>query len=733
MTQEAEDSSLALRDRLLGCGVFNCSDKQLNALLSLQYRTHYHVFGSSIATKDVFKVLLGELNKIDYPNLSDSIKRSIWLNLQGILKYQLSEVESAQKSLDDAQKVKLATEPFETFLKIEHLYFTGLLKSEEEIVDHYLQNIARVITELPRESHALTFHYLDLIVARLQMSWNEVLKHLKPSNVAYYIAVQADSANHDQQLLEIGTKLLNAARFPTAEERNDYDLEQFHVVLQYYFLNRGPPKSTEWRDFIVQSLGKTFQSLEVSKTAMIYFGMKKESKEAVLNFVNFMSYNENYKHLNDGCWLDFVSILESYRFIASLSGNLEIENVFSVGGFLKNFKILLREFYNNISLPLIEREQSSDVASNGIKLFLPKKLLKVLAQSWNCLYEYESEDLNSFFQSSHTHYLANATAADSTFDSLNFNYAYALAQKREIAQAIKFLKSSILEKEPENYRAWHLLALCESINEDKTISFKIVCSVLQAFQQALQDGTTLSTSERWQMVHIKLTQLKLTVDMFGVEDALELLPELFELLDTAFPSDATDCNLGPEFNKSKEYLQQTVWLFVVKLYMRKSPSDAREALAESRAQTTKFQNLNNDLAEGYMALASDKKRSLELFEKVLFYDPLNIDATVGFAKCLIPDPEEDTVHQMALQKSSEAKSDAFVGEKDRSAAFARLKILLEEVIDKSIEGYHSPELWWYLAQVYENYDDHERMESSLWNCVKFEELRPIRDFKMCNF
>ncbi|CEP62668.1 Ypp1p LALA0_S06e00936g [Lachancea lanzarotensis] len=732
MTQELEDNSIALQDRLLGCGVFSCSDKELNALLSLHYRTHYHVFGSSTANKDVFKVLLGELNKVDHHSLSNLVKKRIWVNLQGILKYQLSDVKSAQRSLEEAQQVALVPGPFETFLQLETLYFIGVLKTEEETVHHYLQHIPKLLTELPREAHALTFHYLDLMVARLQMNWNEVLKHLKPSNVTYYIAVQADSADHEQQLLEIGTRLLKAAKFPTAEERNDFDLEQFHVVLQYYFLNRGSPKA-EWRNFIVQSLGKTFQSLEVSRTAMIYFGLIKENKEAVLNFVNFMSYNENYKHLNDGRWLDIVSILESYRFIASQPGDLEIENVFSVDGFLRNFKTLLREFYDKISLPLIEREQSLDVASNATRIFLPSKLLRILAQSWNCLYEYEREDINSFFQSFHTYYLANATAVDSTSDTLNFNYAYTLAQKREIAQAIKFIKSAILEKEPENYRAWHLLALCESTNEDKTVSFRIVCSVLQALQQALQDGTTLSTAERWQMVHLKLTQLKITVDMFGVEDALELLPELFELLDSAFPPEMTDgCNLGPEFNKSKEYLQQTVWLFVVKLYMCWSPSDSREALAESRAQTTKFQNLNNDLAEGYMSLATDKKRSLELFEKVLFYDPMNIDATVGFAKCLIPDTDENEVHNMAVQKKDAPQNDAFIGDKDKSAAFARLKILLEAIIDKSIDGYHSPELWWYLAQVYENYGDRERMESSLWNCVKFEELRPIRDFKMCN-
>ncbi|SCU82456.1 LAME_0C01222g1_1 [Lachancea meyersii CBS 8951] len=731
MTQKLEDNSNALQDRLLGCGVFNCPDKQLNALLSLQYRTHYHVFGGNTANKSVFEVLQGELSKCDYSGSSNAIKKRIGLNLQGILSYHLSATESAQNHLVLADQVKLGPGPFETFLQLETLYFTGLLKGNGS-VEHYLQNLLEVVTELPRESHALTFHYLDLIVARLQMNWDQLLERLKPCNVTYYVAVQSNTGNHDQELLKIGFQLLKAASFPTAEECNNRDLEQFHVVLQYYFLNCNASTSTKWRDFLIESMGKTFQSMEVAKTAMVYFGLEQQKNESILNFVNFMSYNENYKELNDGRWLDTVSILESYRFVAEQAGHVEIPNIFNFYDFLTKFKAILREFYAKISLPLIEKEQSLDIASNGAMIFIPQKLRRVLAQSWNSLYEYERDDLSSVLQSSHTHYLANAHTADPNSDALNFSYAYALAQKREIAQAIKFIKNAILEKEPENYRAWHLLALCESTNEDKTISFRIVCSVLQALQQALHDGTSLSVSERWQMIHLKVTQLKITADMFGVEDALELLPELMELLDLALPSDLKDCSLGPEFNKSKEYLQQSVWLFAVQLYMSRSVEDAREALAESKIQTTKFHNLNNDLAEGYMSLAGDKGRALESFEKVLFYDPMNIDAIVGFAKCLMPGTDEEELHKMTPPKTYEPSEDAFLSEKDRSAAFARLKLLLEEIIEKSIEGYYSPEIWWYLAQVYENYGDQERMELSLWNCVKFQELRPIRDFKICN-
>ncbi|SCU97394.1 LANO_0E15918g1_1 [Lachancea nothofagi CBS 11611] len=732
MTQDFEDTETALEDRLLGSGVFNCRDKLLNALLGLQYRTHYHVFGAAPVNASVCRVLLEELGKYDYEGSNPSSRR-IGSNLAGILYFHLSDTESAQKKLVQASQTEIGSGPFQTFLKLETLYYTGLLKPKAKATEFYLQNLLHIVDQLPKESHALTFHYLDLIIARLSMSWDQTMSNLAPCNVTYYVAVKSDPENHDDDLLKIGSQCLKSSKFPTAEETNDSNLEQFHTVLQYYFLNSKSSKSSQWHDLIVQSMGNTFQSMQVSKTAMIYFGLEKQQKESTLNFINFLNYNENHRDLNRGEWLDIVSIIESYRFITAQVGILDIPHIFNYREVVRKFELLLCEFYEKLSLPLIEKEKSLDLISNGIKLFLPQKILIILAQSWNALYEHDRENLD-LLQDKHSFFLANAFVADSSCDQINFNYAYTLALKREVGQAIKFIKTAILEKEPENYRAWHLLALCESTHEDKNVSFRIVCSVLQALQLALHEGTSISVSDRWQLIQLKLTQLSITKEMFGVEDALELLPEVFELLSLAFPEELDDCNLSSEFNKSQEYLQQSVWLFAVKLYMSNgSVDDAREALAESRDQTAKFQNLNNDLADGYMSLGINDGNALKSFEKVLFYDQLNVDAIVGFAKCLMPDTLEDEHHKLVEKSRHELNKDGFIGEKDRSAAFARLKLLLEELVEKSIEGSHSPEVWWCLSRVYEHYDDSDREEISLWNCVKFQELQPIRDFKLCNF
>ncbi|CAR21425.1 Ypp1p [Lachancea thermotolerans CBS 6340] len=732
MQEDYEQVEAALGSRLLGASEFRTKNKRLNQVLSLQYRVHYHVHQKGIIKEAACKVLLEECNRFERDS-SDALVEKVWLNLAGILNYHLSHPQTADKCLAESAKISAAQGAFGTFLSVENLYYSGLLRGDKSR-DFYVKHLPEVVTSLPKESNVLTYHYLDRIISRLSMNWSQAISAFPRTVISSFIAIMSEPDGHDQELLALGKTILASAKFPNAEEANNASLEQFHLVLQHYLRSTKSELSPDWHSFVVESMSRTFQSMIVTKTAMIYFGRENQLRESILNFNVFLNYNRSYRDLNNGEWFDVLAIIDAYEHIVSRSEGRDIPKIFALKDVMKRFEGLLCSFYEDSALPLVKVERSIEWASEGTRVFVPERASSLLARSWNALYEYSREDLDKLLNDNHTYYLANALAARPDNSKIAFNYAFTLAQKREITHAVKFLKSNILEREPENYKAWHLLALCESIKEDKNVSFKIVCSVLQALENAVHEDPQAPARDRWQLIHLKLTQLAIIQEMFGVNDALELLPELFELFNFAFPENGKNGDLGSAYNKTKDYLHQSVWLFAVKLYLTQGLIvDAREALAESRNVTKNFQNLNNDLADGYLSLDVDGKKALRSFEKVLFYDALNIDAIVGFAKCLVPTSQENSSHQLQPQTPSAAGLDAFTGEKDRSAAYARLKMVLEEVVERSIEGCHAPEVWWYLSRVYENYDDTERLETSLWNCVKYQELQPIRDFKNCNF
>ena len=202
--------------------------------------------------------------------------------------------------------------------------------------------------------------------------------------------------------------------------------------------------------------------------------------------------------------------------------------------------------------------------------------------------------------------------------------------------------------------------------------------------------------------------------MFSVQDALELLPELFSLFQLLFEEEK---NIeGWSIKRSKEYLLQSIWLFVANLYSRdaSSVSDAKESVKESESvENVQYTNLNIDIAKGYL------NQDLRSFERVIRYDPFNTDALVGLAQ-----------HTFEKLSSEVSKS---VFSLDDNNTLSDLKLKLELCLENSLEGHFCPELWFYLSKIYEIYNDHTRMEAALLNCIKYEEENPIRDFKHCRF
>ena len=780
-----------LSTRLLGSGDFDSNVEALNKVLNLQFRIHYHIFvrDDEHLTTTNGEVLMNDLDKllkgIDNNEPLKLLLQKILFNAMGMIQFHLKNLEQSQFHLTKAIGIKINNsdyEDFDTYLKIENLYYRGLCQGPNLAVYH--SELLQILkNKIPKESNGLTFHYLNLIVEKLKDSKltkvDEIVSLFKkssdsklPSGLLCYIILSIFSNDKSSQLdkfyLGIGNEILSSTSFPHADKPNSEQLKQFHIFLHYYFKNTknlsSDPESqtsSSWRIFITSSIGKTFQSIEVAKTAMFYLGnfgnSTSDKREAILNFVNFSKYNEREFQLKNEDktkkYDDIVSLIESYYFILKIAKDESstIENIFNFREVTETMSDLINMFYCQNKVPQINLNEALDWSKLSARVNLPESVASIMTKSWVILYTIRQFDLEFLISNSLLSYLANGICLVIDENSellldLQFKYAYTLAQQRHIEPSIKFMKTVVLEKFPESYKTWHLLALCESsIHEDKEVPFKIVCSVLEAMKESFEEDK-LSVSERWQFIHLKLTQLSIIEEMFGTLEALDLLPETFQLYTQLFPdNDKRYERMGSEFSQTKEYLLQLIWIFASNMYIKIEEAhlvDAKGAIKEALGVTSEFKNLNCNLANGYLSLSKcDLNIALKEFETVLFYDESNTDAMIGFAELVFPEISEDIGEPYKTEYYSlddtenqpiKKTQEIFVNEKDKSAAYARLKFLLEYSITKSVEAYHSPEVWWYLSKIYEKYQDN-RYGDSLLNCIKYKETSPIRKFKYCNY
>ena len=794
----------ALKARLLGGSTFHSGFDSLNSVLNLQFRLHYHVIGSKGLAKPVCDVLLKDSQNLeknmnmmeelnDYPDITKLVEK-ILFNCFGILFFHRGQFQESQRCLLHSLKIHNNTAPqrtalmeeYDKYLVVENLYYRGLLSQDINIMQNIIyKELLTHVDKVPPESNGLLFEYLNLIVGKLRFNQlQDLAENFKSSVDSPFILFlyimkkfQSPSKKHidsDDLYLKLGQNVLSKAKFPTASEANNETLEHFNVFLQYYFKFtniKNIKVNSGWYSFIISSMEKTFQSIEVSKTAMLLFQnlsnnssdeMKKKTlkRESILNFANFVKYNDKYYQLNDNSHRDIISFIDAYSFILQNSSKTDsIENLFDYDNTVSMFATSLDSFYKEYNLPIMSQSESLDWLENSTRCVYPENIAKVLTNAWSTLYEIRKYQLDFLISNDLTSYLCNAMISTKEKDNtdveekeegeeekalreLQFKYSYTLAQQRHIETAIKTIESLILSKNPNYYKAWHLLALCRSVQEDKEMSYKIVCSVLEAMNESLQSNTLL-LNDRWQFIHLKITQLAIIEEIFGTLEALETLPEVFELYTTLFPDSQPELNsLGPKYSQTKEYLLQMVWIFAANMYMRTKDNDkdAKAAIKEASSVESKFKNLNCNIANGYLSIIKDEPSvALKEFETVLYYDENNLDALIGFAELIFPEElgiEETNLecyYTLSLDKKPAKRAQlTFVNDTDRSAAYARLKFLLECAILESIEAYHSPEVWWYLSLIYEKYQDDE-YKNSLLKCIKYQELNPIRSLRYCNY
>lgn len=756
----------ALGSRLLGSGEFCTGTSLLDTALTLQFRMHYHLFGKGV-NGVVGQVLLDDCEKLEknfkatpisshhHDQMDGDTSNLIYkiiFNAKGMLCFHMDDLDNSVNYLEKAKQINIKHENFKKYLDLENLYYRGLCQKS---TSPYYTELFQIINEIPNESQGLTLQYLSLIFDTLvkNQEVSKIITNFPQTNALTLLAILHSKKCTDKDFLRLTDSVLQKSKFPQANECNNEELEQFHVFLSHYFKTQ-QEVSPDWSAFIISSMEKTFQSVNVAKSAMIYFAKVSiastmSKKESILNFVNFVRYTHRQYLLDGEKYNDIISLINCYAFILQIADEeFNIENIFDVKKVTDKLLQLINSFYQDNNFPLMNKEGSLNWLENSSKLIIPKNVSQVIGNAWETLYQMRATSLDYLLSNDLTSYLSNAMCVESdkgTLCNLQFQYSYTLAEQRHIEPAIKILKTVLLEENPECYKAWHLLALCESIREDKENSFKIVCSVLEAMKEGLSENN-FKAVDRWQIIHLKLTQLSLIEEIFGTLDALEMLPEVFELYSTLFPENSNEYDrIGKQYSKTKQYLLQMIWIFAANMYTRLGSKldDSKNAIKEANKVTTEFKNLNCNIASGYVYITQGNlAKALPEFEAVLFYDQSNVDAIIGFAEIVFPDKSDETqkklqnYYKLTLSQSSSQTDDksieVFVNKLDESAACARLKFLLEYSITKSVEAFHSPEVWWYLSLLYEKYQDNGYKEALL-NCIRYKESNPIRGFRFCNF
>lgn len=772
----------SLEARLLGATAIETGIHTLDIVLSLQYRLHYHTLCGGLKS-DVARVLKNDCQKLKValdgsiaiagdPDAFNVIEK-ILFNCLSIIAY-FEKDPLTKQLLKEAYAITVKSSKYHEFcqlLDLENLYYQSLL-SDKHIVSP--DSLLKCIKDIPSRSKGLFHSYLTKIASNLNRDMT--LKQLCTEYnfdgpLIWYLYLLSPNCKwtieDDTYLLSLATTIVNGSKFPMASQCNNKHLEQLHFFLQMYFETvTNIELSTKWEQIIILSIQRTFQSKNVSRSAMAYFGRSTETlQESILNFNNYMKYSDKELELakeTRSIYINPIEIIDSLtKILTKTTTTNNIKNIFDFENIANSLQKNLIQLYTKYNLTIIEPQMAQKYSSIGTKLVLPISTSFILINAWSTLYNIRSNNLDYLITNELPSYICNAISLAMTHDpnhigsslkDLQFQYAYCLAQQRQIEPCINFLENAILENNPTFYKAWHLLALCRSIQEDKEISYKIICSVINAMDQDFEQKNfkKISNEEKWQYINIKITEIYLINEIFGNNDALESIPDLFTNYNKLYSNSNNDDTKS--LSRSPQYLLQSIWLLAAQLYMNDPEhyEDAKGAIKEAQKKSDSFTNINIAITNGHLLKKLGKfTESFEEFENALNCDNLNIDAIIGFAEFVFPEETSTTASEQQLieycklnpykqedLKKIEPNNDdyeKFYGnDVNKSAAFARLKLLIDCSLNKSIDAYYSPEIWWYLSLIHEKYGN-KQVTDTLLNCIQNKETAPLRSFKFCNY
>ncbi|KAH3676378.1 hypothetical protein WICMUC_002009 [Wickerhamomyces mucosus] len=764
------------------------TDELLFKALNIEYRLFQYLLSSNNNNGSYIRDLINESESLILDN--NSIAQIVLKVNLGYLYYLFKQYKKSITILETIQLIDLNTSS--SFLK--SLYY----KSYYIIALDYDQ-----LNQLNESKNILLvginlFPYIPLRSEIESSYWliqlfNQLKNHLPESNdikqldilfksknlLIYYLNYLTNKiSGFDQLIVKRADLLLSQTKFPKSSESNSYELEEFFEIITSKPSLIDPATLIS---LIEIGISKTYQSQKVLKSYIksLIYSNKYDQLEAAFDVL--LEYLESYYILNDNTYYDVLSILEIFSELLLIKQNDSYYKFDKIDVYLQKFKNILLEFYKENELEIIEDEDNDDQIPKFENI--SQNLKSKLSDFW---YVISITQLNSIknsnlieFDNFNSH-LVIQNFKNCIYLNLNetnhfFEFITTLALLRKIKNGYKFLTQFVKTLKNDTliyFKSIHLLALVLSIEENKEESFKIINFLIQEIIEFLENSTSvesLSFELKRQFIEIKITQLSIIESLYGIEQSLDSLNELFELFNKLFQNviiknpepiavaSSTQYNAkehkkslsltrhqtltkiksiskshknkptiknDPENNSlnqlkiSKEYtkecrLLQKIWLITSQIYFKLN------LIKESEESLVEAENSYKPTDETFFQLGSlfiKGKRltyALKEFEKGLELNKNSIPCIVGLSNLILDD--------------NNANDQVFINEKDRLAALARIKIYLED-ISKSFQGNLTSEVWFLLSKIYEKFGDAKRLNRSLWRAIELEESRPLRDF-----
>ncbi|KAI5955304.1 YPP1 [Candida jiufengensis] len=182
-------------------------------------------------------------------------------------------------------------------------------------------------------------------------------------------------------------------------------------------------------------------------------------------------------------------------------------------------------------------------------------------------------------------------------------------------------------------------------------------------------------------------------------------------------------------NLIERKILQDIWLWTSNIFLKCGLYEECEQCI-NEAEIVYESNVKIWIARGYLNCKSKKFLSLQNFEKSLetlistnasskYNQSIELGSVIiGLSKLFLIDDDP--------------KNSIFISTKDIDAGIIRIKNLLEQYSLSWPMGQNNIEIWYFLSKIYEIIDDKILLTRSLWKCIDLEDLRPVRNFEVCN-
>lgn len=610
-------------------------------------------------------------------------------------------------------------------------------------------------------------------MAELVKGKNFVVSYFNYLNSNGITSASTNMKDLQSYIIKRADSLISSTKFPSATGPNNYELEEFVDLVS----NSGALSSTQLRDLVEKAIAVTYQSHIIMRAYIKVFISQNSTEELKAAVEVYDAYVHAFYEQNQRRYNDIISIIQTNKLILDhrlqkSNDPLDVPEFQYFQGRLHKLTSLLGDFYSKAGLEKVFKFDVDEVLKNGHQTIFDESLSLILSRIWATVAKmswilFENEE---FLYSEDTaagervlgHYKHSIWLHQD--HQTVFQYARVNAIMRNVKDAytlIRVLLQKVTNGSLLYFQSFHLLALILSVEENKDEAFKVIGFLVAEISEYIESNTTkLETREIF--IQIKMTQLAIIQSLLGTEQALDSLPELFELFHNLYADsivndddDDDDDNDGPPLQdrghkrslslartqtiqkiksirhkepkakeKSKTKAQilvdpravavkatlQKIWLFASRIYYQLDLlTEAEEAIVES-------ENSFRPSAESHIALAllvskTRPELSLKEYDVALMLHRCNIEATVGYAHLVLIADEKKT----------------FNSRKDCLAATARAKVLLG-TMSQMFHGAHTTEIWWLLSQIYEKANDEKKLKNALWKCIELEETRPVRQF-----